>query len=96
MASENPGQGADAVVLAQTIELLRINGTRTQAVSGVTWSNIAFEYSAVETALCFSSGCDGQSADFLSTAAVHRTYASGIVFENCVFAHTGTSTSTSG
>eukprot|EP00041_Stephanoeca_diplocostata_P021703 m.510180 g.510180 ORF g.510180 m.510180 type:complete len:748 (-) comp21889_c0_seq42:33-2276(-) len=88
MASQNPSLG-DEVVLAQTIELLRINGTSTAPVSGITWSNLVFQHSAVETDKCFSGGCDGQSADFLTTAAVHLTHASNIVFENCAFTHTG-------
>lgn len=85
ISESDPSQGAP-VTLAVTQELIFANGT---AVGPVLWHGIAFEHTAVETATCFSTDCDAQSAAFLTTAAVQMFGASGWNFSNCSFAHTG-------
>lgn len=74
----------DSIVMAGFTQLL----TATKA-SPVSFTALAFEYAAVETQSCFTGGCNGQSADFLTQAAVevHESY--GITFNQCSFSHVG-------
>eukprot|EP00055_Hartaetosiga_balthica_P009017 m.34948 g.34948 ORF g.34948 m.34948 type:complete len:726 (+) comp6571_c0_seq1:96-2273(+) len=72
-------------------ELIRVEG---DLGSGVTVSNLNFEnldfaHTTTDLTSCFSSSCDGQSGDFLTTAAIHTIGASNIHFDNITLSHTG-------
>ena len=55
----------------------------------VRFHNISFAHTAVETATCFSGSCNGQSADFLQTAAIQLEHAHDWEFTSISIAHTG-------
>ena len=74
----------DSIVMAGFTQLL----TATKA-SPVSFTALAFEYAAVETQSCFTGGCNGQSADFLTQAAVEVHESHGITFNQCSFSHVG-------
>ena len=75
----------------QLMELVNSAGDMTSCeyVEGVSFSNITFMHSAVETTSCFSGPCDGQSADFLQTATIHLTGAKSWSFDSVTVTHTG-------
>ena len=85
-AGDDPS--GDEVVLAGPSELLRLEGTAAAPVKGVTFSNVSFAHTAVETAPLLA-GASGQSGDFLRAAAVHVRYAEGVVLEGCSLSGTG-------
>ncbi|EGD81927.1 hypothetical protein PTSG_11897 [Salpingoeca rosetta] len=66
---------AEKVVAATQIELIRVQGNATagQFVRNIHFRNLDIRYSAVDVSTCFSSSCDAQSADFLTTATIHIT-----------------------
>eukprot|EP01079_Euglenida_sp_SAG-EU17-18_P002842 gene2843-3441_t len=74
----------DPVELADQVQLVTGNGSRSVSFTGVT-----FEKSAAETDACLSGGCDAQSADMLTTAAIHLTNTSGWLFSNCTIRGSG-------
>ncbi len=51
--------------------------------------NITFSHADVETAGCFASSCNAQSADFLTTAAIHLEDAQGWLFDGVTVSHAG-------
>lgn len=58
--------------------------------SNVHLDNIIFEHAAVDYQACYTGGtCDGQSADFLTTAALHWTQSSQIYLTNVTIRHVG-------
>jgi sialate O-acetylesterase len=86
---DKPDQSPYPYVLARTQTLVHGKGTASAPAHRVLFQNITFAHSAVETATCFSGGCNGQSADFLQTAAIHLEHAHGWDFNSCTIAHTG-------
>lgn len=58
-------------------------------VDSLSIANLTFAHSTVETASCFSGGCDGQSATFLTTAALLFKGVSGCSLEGVRVAHVG-------
>jgi hypothetical protein len=56
----------------------------------VAWqSNITFSHAMVETDACFNSPCNGQSGDFLTTAAIHLEGARNWTLESLEISHVG-------
>ena len=62
-------------MIPQVTELVSVQGNASagQMVKNLHFSNIDFRHAAVDVSDCFSGSCDAQSADFLTTAAVHFT-----------------------
>ena len=82
-ANDTPTSGAP-IVLAGPTALLRLGNT-----SRVSFSSIIFEHTAAESAGVLA-GADSQSADHLTTAALHVGAGSSYVTaNNCTFRHTG-------
>lgn len=77
----------DEVVVAGPVELLVLAGTAAAPLRDVSYSNVGFKHTSVESAV--THGFSGQSGDFMSTAAVHITFARGVVFDSCSFRATG-------
>jgi len=73
------------------LEIVKIQGdpTTNVQVTDITFQDITFVYTIVELPACYSGTCDGQSADFLTTATIHLRGASRIQLNNVTVAHTG-------
>lgn len=48
-----------------------VTSSTAEYVTNIHWVNVSFAHSMVETASCFESSCSGQSASFLTTAALN-------------------------
>ena len=70
--------------LAVPVELVHVDGA-----SDITFRNITFEFAGVETEACLGGQCDGQSASFLMTSAVHVVGATRATFQRVTVRHTG-------
>eukprot|EP01050_Picozoa_sp_SAG11_P012177 SAG11_NODE_1338_length_5170_cov_4.262473_2_plen_748_part_00 len=78
---------ADEIVVAGPVELLVLAGTVAAPLSDVSYTNVEFKHTSVESTV--TQGFGGQSGDFMTTAAVHITFAVGVVFDSCSFRATG-------
>ena len=58
-------------------------------VKNIHFNGIEFAHTSVETMLCLSTSCDGQSASFLTTALFHTRFTKNIIIDNCTFRNTG-------
>ena len=88
------GAPTGVVVPSGLVELVTATGGGDDADAaggggGVTFTNVIFEYSAAEMAGCFAGSCDGQSAAFLTTAAIHLENAHGYRIEHSTLQHLG-------
>jgi sialate O-acetylesterase len=86
---DKPDQSPYPYMLARNQTLVHSRATAAAPAHNVHFLNITFAHSAVETTSCFAGGCNGQSADFLQTAAIHLEHAHGWQFHSCTIAHTG-------
>eukprot|EP01105_Mastigella_eilhardi_P015163 TRINITY_DN3449_c0_g1_i2.p1 TRINITY_DN3449_c0_g1~~TRINITY_DN3449_c0_g1_i2.p1 ORF type:complete len:512 (-),score=71.10 TRINITY_DN3449_c0_g1_i2:50-1585(-) len=79
------------VEVPQPLSLLHAVGdpTNNRFVMNVQFQDIAFEYAEVETEPCFASYCNGQSATFLTTAAIHLFGCKDWSFSHVEIAHVG-------
>ena len=87
-----PGVAGDTmeVVLPQAVQLLQVFGANSSApVHDLQFKNLTLEHAEVDVGTCFATACDGQSAAFLETAAVHVKYASRVAFDHVTIAHVG-------
>ena len=73
--------GTAAVSYPQLIEVLVAEGTPDDTVHDLLFQNLVVEGAAVDMSDCLSGSCDGQSASFLSTAAVRVASAVNVAFE---------------
>ncbi len=51
--------------------------------------NVTFSHAQVETTGCFSGSCDAQSADFLSSGAIHLEDSQSWLFDGVTVSHVG-------
>lgn len=71
------------------VELVHAEGTPTAKIHNTLFENVTFAYSLVDVRDCFSGGCDGQSASFLTSATVHVRHAVHFALHSVRVAHTG-------
>ena len=89
-ATENPNDDGNDVTIGQHVTLLNIQGENSNLiVKNIHFNGIEFAHTSVETMLCLSTSCDGQSASFLTTALFHTRFSKNIIIDNCVFRNTG-------
>eukprot|EP01147_Barroeca_monosierra_P007413 gene7413-525_t len=79
------------VVAPILTELIRVEGDPSSGafVNNIEFRELTFKYSETELSSCFAGSCDGQSAEFLTTAAIHLSGAKGIKFDKLTLEHLG-------
>jgi hypothetical protein len=84
---DDPNRG-DPVTLATTQELLHVEGTAAVPVEGLSFRNLTFAHTSVESE-AITEGASMQSAHFLKAAAIHIRRAQRISFDACTIHATG-------
>lgn len=90
-----PPTGVDpstsTVIIPQQIEIVSGQGNRTanQFLENVEFRGVTLSHAMMDVSDCFSGTCDAQSADFLSSAAVHFEDSKGVVLDGVTISHTG-------
>jgi hypothetical protein len=79
LAAHPGGPAGMDVVAPQLVELVRADG---EAAAGLVFRNVNFSFASADFTDCLAGTCDGQSADFLDTAALHFINASGVQLHN--------------
>lgn len=77
-----------AVLLAKPVELIQVFGTSAAPVQFLSFEGVAFAHTAVEGAGILE-GSSAQSADFLTTAAVHVRFARHVSLNDCTIRAVG-------
>ncbi|XP_062516332.1 uncharacterized protein LOC134191735 [Corticium candelabrum] len=89
LAGEDPTKVE--VIMPTTVQILAATGSASNDsyVDYINWKDVNFAFSSMETENCFAGTCDGQSADFLRTAAINLVGARYWTFDGVTVAHTG-------
>lgn len=88
MAQHGENPNSEDIIIPLQVELFHIQGQQ-QPVVNLAFQNLGFMHALEDVSNCFASSCNGQSGDFLATAAIHVQNSQNVNFDFVDICHTG-------
>jgi len=86
----NPGENPnnEECIIPQLMELVTFTQPSAK-IQFISFNYLIFSHTLVDTTTCLKGNCDGQSATFLTTAALHLNNANKVSFIHVEISHVG-------